>query len=39
MRIGHAVKGLQQLLVLALDLSMTRKRARASTQLEVLHND
>ena len=39
MRIGHAVKGLQRLIVLASNLSLARKRARAAMQPEVVHND
>jgi dolichol-phosphate mannosyltransferase len=39
MRIGHAVKGLRQLIVLASNLSLARRRARAAMQPEVVHND
>jgi len=39
MRIGHAVKGLQRLIVLASNLSLARKRARAAMRPEVVHND
>ena len=39
MQLGHAVKGLQRLVVLAASLNIARKRARAAMQPEVIHND
>lgn len=39
MQLGHAVKGLQRLLVLSANLNMARKRARAALQPEVIPND
>jgi len=39
MQVGHAVKGLQRLIVLASNLSLARKRARAAMQTETVQND
>lgn len=39
MQLGHALKGLQRLLVLSANLNIARKRARAAMQPEVIAND